>query len=118
MAQSVNLVAQVLRQQCAHAGAASSLTRMSDVVPTNLTSEEQWIEFVLSKKGTDHVSNFFSTNFDGEVLQWFVNKPLRGNSKCFTVLHVEARDRRCDVLLLLLKLGGMLFYCIKLVSYR
>jgi len=107
MARSV-LVSQALRQQCAHAGAASSLTRMSDIAPTNWMSEEQWIEFVLSKKGTDHVSDFFSMNFDGEVLQWFLNKPLSGNSKCSTVLHVEARDRRCDVLLLLLKLGGRL----------
>ena len=104
MAQSVNLVALALRQQCS----ATSLTRMSNVAPTNLMSEEQWVEFVLSKKGTDHVSEFFSTNFDREVLQWFLNKPLSGNSKFSTVLHVEARDRRCDVLLLLLKLGGTL----------
>jgi len=107
MAQPFGLVAQALREQCGNTeAAASSLKRMSDATPTNLMSEEQWIDFVLSQPGTKHVTDFFSTNFDREVLQWFVNKPLAGHSKCSTVLHVEARDKRQDVLLLLLRLGG------------
>ena len=64
----------------------------SDLIPANKMSEEQWVNFVLSQRGTDHVTDFFLTNFDREILQWFVNKPLAGSTTSTTLLHVEARD--------------------------
>jgi len=108
MAHLIQEVKEALQQQCAHSESGSACTRLSEVIPDNMMSEEQWIDFVLSRRGIDHLDDFFLTNFDREVLQWFVNKPLAGSSISTTLLHVEARDKRCAVLSLLLKFGGNL----------
>ena len=84
----------------------ASCTRLNDVMPDNMMSEEQWIDFVLSRRGIVHLNDFFLTNFDREILQRFVNKPLASSSTSTTLLHVEARDKRHAVLSLLLKFGG------------
>jgi len=104
MTQLIQEVAGALLQQCAHSGVAR--TCYGGVVSDNVMSEEQWVDFVLSRRGVDHITDFFLTNFDREVLQWFVNKPLIGSSTSTTLLHVEARDKRYAVLSLLLKFGG------------
>ena len=104
MSHLIQEVSAALQQQCSHSGCAC--TRLSDVISDNMMSEEQWIDFVLSRRGIDHLNDFFLTNFDREVLQWFVNKPLAGSPISTTLLHVEARDKRCAVLSLLLKFGG------------
>ena len=105
MANLVEELRQVFRQQCAACRTECGKS-MSELVPANMMSEEQWVGFVQSQRGTDHITDFFMTNFDREILQWFVNKPLSGSSTSTTLLHVEARDRRYAVLSLLLKFGG------------
>ncbi|XP_065896958.1 leucine-rich repeat serine/threonine-protein kinase 1-like isoform X2 [Dysidea avara] len=107
MSQLVQELEQELQQQCTvQEGSVCRRRMLIDLVPANIMSEEQWIDFVLSQRGTDHVTDFFLTNFDKEILQWFVNKPLVGSSTGTTLLHVEARDKRYAVLSLLLKFGG------------
>ena len=85
-----------------------AISRYTDLFPPNLMSEEQWVSFVLSRRGVDHIQDFFSTTYENSHIQWCINKPLADNARGSTILHVEARDQRCDVLKLLLNLGGML----------
>ena len=116
MSQLVQELEQELQQQCTvQEGSVCRRRMLIDLVPANIMSEEQWIDFVLSQRGTDHVTDFFLTNFDKEILQWFVNKPLVGSSTGTTLLHVEARDKRYAVLSLLLKFGGKIAITISLL---
>ena len=114
--------AELLQQLCGeqYEDTTDNLTRFADLFPPSLTSEEQWISFVLSQRGVDHIRDFFLRSYESHHVQWFLNKPLVKNATEMTVLHIEVRDKRCAVLSLLLKLGGMLLqlqYSIKVASY-
>ena len=100
--------AELLQQFCAEQSedATSDTTRFIDTFPSNLTTEEQWVSFVLSQQGVDHIRDFFLRNYENSHIQWHLSKPLAKNSTGRTVIHIEARDQRCDVLSLLLSLGG------------
>lgn len=101
---------ELLQQLCVeeNEGTTTDITRFADLFPPNLTSEEQWISFVLSQHGVDHVRDFFLRSYESSHVQWCLNKPLANDDEGLTVLHIEVRDQRNDVLSLLLKLGGML----------
>ena len=88
-------------------GTTATMTRFIDLFPPNLMTEEQWINFVLSQRGVDHIRDFFLRNYENCQVQWYLNKPLAGNTTGRTVLHIETRDQRYIVLSLLLRFGGM-----------
>ena len=101
---------ELLQQLCVEEkeGSATDMTRFADLFLPNLTCEEQWVSFVLSQRGIDHIRDFFLTSYESSHVQWYLNKPLAKNDTGMTVLHIEVRDQRNAVLSLLLKLGGML----------
>ena len=108
----MNLVDEELLQQlCVEQEEGTTINRFIDVFPTNLTSEEQWTDFVLKERGVDHIREFFSKNYEISYIQWSINKPLAGNTAGRTVLHIEARDQRYVVLSLLLRFGGIDYLC-------
>lgn len=100
--------AELLQQLCVEQkeGATATLTRFIDLLPPNLMTEEQWINFVLTQRGVDHIRDFFFRNYETNCIQLYLNKPLAGNTAGRTVLHVETRDQRYIVLSLLLRFGG------------
>ena len=99
---------ELLQQLCVEQSedTTSDTTRFIDIFPPNLTTEQQWVSFVLSQQGVDHIRDFFLRNYENSHIQWHLSKPLAKNSTGRTVLHIETRDQRCDVLSLLLSLGG------------
>ena len=99
--------AELLQQLCVEQKEGATVTRFIDLFPPNLMTEEQWINFVLSQRGVDHIRDFFLRNYDTNCIQWYLNKPLAGNDTGRTVLHIETRDQRYIVLSLLLRFGGM-----------
>ena len=106
----MNLIVDPLLQQLCEQNedTTADITRFADLFRPNLTSEEQWISFVLSQSGIDHIRDFFLRNYENSQVQWYLNKPLAKNATGMTVLHIEARDQRHLVLALLLRLGGII----------
>lgn len=96
---------ELLQQLCVEQNEGATV-RFIDLFPPNQMSEKQWVEFVLSQRGVDHIRDFFLRNYENSHIQWFLNKPLAGDSSEKTVLHIETRDQRYVVLSLLLRLGG------------
>ena len=109
MSQTSQIDAELLQQLCVEEkeGPTATGSRFMDLFPPNLMSEEQWINFVLSQRGVDHIRDFFLRNYENSHIQWHLNKPLAGNKAGRTVLHIETRDQRNAVLSLLLRFGGM-----------
>ena len=121
MSSTVMTDAELLQQLCGEQNedTTDSLTRFADLFLPSLTSEEQWISFVVSQRGVDYIRDFFLRSYESHHVQWYLNKPLAKNATEMTVLHIEVRDKRYAVLSLLLKLGGMLLqlqYSIKVAS--
>lgn len=110
MSSTVMTDAELLQQLCGEQNedTTDNLTRFADLFLPSLTSEEQWISFVLSQSGIDHIRDFFLRNYENSQVKWYLNKPLAKNATEMTVLHIEARDQRHLVLALLLRLGGMI----------
>ena len=106
----MNLIADPLLQQLweQNEDTTADITRFADLFRPNLTSEEQWISFVLSQSGIDHIRDFFLRHYENSQVQWYLNKPLAKSATGMTVLHIEARDQRHLVLALLLRLGGII----------
>jgi len=110
--------AELLQQLCVEQKEGIGISKFSDVVPSNLMSEEQWISFVLSQSGVDHIRDFFLSNYEIAHIQWYINKPLAKSARDSTILHVETRDKRNVVLSLLLRFGGVYVCVCKIQSYR